>query len=751
MENQVIIRDRQEGQAQDINNLQAFVDKSLQHIVMESITGERMFVGLLVTMTTATEIEVAAGALWDGPTGRIFRKEEAERTSVFAHLPIQDERWLAVSVSGQEVEVDIQPRDFLIDLDTGQTEPRAVAMEMQRQVITHITAGIESADPQKPEAPTNYVVIAYVRMDINGIVEIELAENTKLMRLFEVWQQTLANLEWINEAAPKIEALVSDLANLGERLSAIKEPLNINELAADVALLKDLAELPDTYSSYGGDVFLDPDESDTANAEYYARVDEGIRMPWAGQTEQQPALFNPYDASVTNLDGLILPKYSHVRRLRTSGKSGELIPSQFPYETQQMKQGTRTKTRVRYGPTRVVCTNNRNWQKDITNFVTNVFEGPATGYEKLGELGYHGNHYYIRYRQYWKDTITEPYWYVETIDHTINGSQVAQTFMAPSSGWLTGIALAFTKPATTGTVYVHLCETALGVVDREKCLATAQVEPSGLKKYSTRTFFEFPQPVYVVAGRRYGFTVTTAGPHELALVAGTAFANGTLFYSTDGAYYEGDLTKDLMFDLYYARFEANRTTVELEPIDLSEGIADFDMLLEQVAPQSTDLVFQYKKSGDNNWYTITDGTADQLLGLPALCHLRAVFVGSRDVQPALALSGSRIQANRPATNFRHISTERTLAAASEDIDVIVLLEGWDDTKHTCTCKLVNGGTEYSPTGTVDLQIDAASIKRTFTFTPEAGTGITAYQIKLEGTTTTALDCFHVASRMDVAK
>jgi len=123
MERQVIFRDRQEFQAADMESLQSFVDQSLRHLVSDAITGERMFVGLTVTSPSSTELEVAPGRLWDGPEGKVFRKDQPERISVFSHLPVSDQRWLAVSVIGQEVEDDIQPRDFLVTCRAARPSP----------------------------------------------------------------------------------------------------------------------------------------------------------------------------------------------------------------------------------------------------------------------------------------------------------------------------------------------------------------------------------------------------------------------------------------------------------------------------------------------------------------------------------------------------------------------------------------------------------------------------------------------------
>jgi len=117
--------------------------------------------------------------------------------------------------------------------------------------------------------------------------------------------------------------------------------------------------------------------------------------------------------------------------------------------------------------------------------------------------------------------------------------------------------------------------------------------------------------------------------------------------------------------------------------------------------------------------------------------------------PGLGLSGSKLRAQRPGTSFKHISTQRTLGQASASIHVTLRLENWVAAKHACSVKLLSGGTTYE--GTVeDEAIDATTIRRTVKFTPNTPTGITQYQIVIEGTTTTPLVCFHVAERMDVA-
>jgi hypothetical protein len=77
MEKQVIYRDRQELQAADLNNTQAWGDDARRHIVSDAITPERQFVGLAVSGRSATELEIAPGRLYDGHSGKVFALDAA--------------------------------------------------------------------------------------------------------------------------------------------------------------------------------------------------------------------------------------------------------------------------------------------------------------------------------------------------------------------------------------------------------------------------------------------------------------------------------------------------------------------------------------------------------------------------------------------------------------------------------------------------------------------------------------------------
>ena len=403
MINQVQIHSNQQMALGDVMKLQSFVDDTFQHLIMDAITNERLYVGLTISEFTPTQIQIAAGRLWDGPTGKIYDLAEAHTVSVQTNLPVADERWLAVSVVGQQVDAAQTVVSILIDAENEDWESQTEYTEKHRQAAVHITAGIEAPDPQKPTVPTGYLLIGYVRLTTTGVAEIQMAENQILKSLWEVYQQVLGHQVMLDVIEPKISTLISDLAQLAKQIRGTAYQDMLMNLAQDVGHLKDLAELPDSYSLYGGDDYLDDSESDTGNAEYLARIDEGIRFAWAGQTEQQPALFNTYDASVTDFDGLILPAGQKVVRLNiTDGYAGGLSISQYQQQTHTMKTGQRQKRRIRYGPTRKVCTNSNNWRNGKKSPVGSVFEANGATWVVKERWGEHSGHWWMRVQQIWE-------------------------------------------------------------------------------------------------------------------------------------------------------------------------------------------------------------------------------------------------------------------------------------------------------------------------------------------------------------
>jgi hypothetical protein len=266
-----------------------------------------------------------------------------------------------------------------------------------------------------------------------------------------------------------------------------------------------------------------------------------------------------------------------------------------------------------------------------------------------------------------------------------------------------------------------------------------------LKKYSVETTIDLP-PVQLDAGKRYAIVLITQGDHRVATVSGNNYTQGTLFYGSDGDYFTGDLTKDLMFTLYGAQFKQPRTEVMLQPVSLAGGVADLNISGQNVVPAGTELRYEIQVGG--RWYPFGDEVF-RLAGLPDIVPLRAVLLGTSDAAPAVQLAADVLTATRSATGFTHYSDERNLQAASSNIQVQVVVAQWDQANHTLNCALTNGGTTYTPSVTSSkLEPDGEATRFTFTFAP--GGGLSAYRVKLTGTRTAGANPFVIVERTDVA-
>lgn len=748
MEKQVIYRDRQELQAADLNNTQTWADEAQRHLVTDAITPERQFVGLTVTARSATEIEVAPGRLYDGSSGKVFAIEAAQVHSVFAMLPLQDSKWLAISAFGQEEDTDIQPRDFLIDLQTREVEPEAVAMQRRRVATIHIAQGLESPTPERPEPPTGYTLLAHVRLSPTGIQEVVLATSRKLPSLYAVDQRLRAAEGWITSAEPRIAHIMSDIAGLGEQIGTRATIGQMLQIAQDMARVKERLELPDDYKFYGADHFLTEDESDPAQPGYSARAEEGIRPPVVAHDTTSLQLLNPLDPEArVSASGLLLPAYEEITRLRMETRRGEITISAYQYQTTQMVQRSMSRERIRYGDTRTYCTNTGFWRQGTFDPVTRIYRrgdetweiAPESVQAMLAQSGM------VRGTRIWVDTYTETYWEAVTTTHTVQGSILAQTLLMAQTGWLTSVEIFVTSADAAAGLTVILCDAQLGQPDMGRAYARATLAPGAVTAGWLRV--TLPDPVLVESGRRYALVLATGGAHRVGYTEGTEYTQGVLLYRQDGQWLsQGSADRDLMLRLNFARFLSPRAVVQMQPLQLAGGIADIDMLYEGATPDGCRLVWEYQIGGQ--WRPIIDGPETGLAAAPAMLPLRAVFIGTTDLMPAVRLTGSQARVARVGTTFVHISTARTLAQASSDIRVRLLLEDFNPSSgHTVDCKLIINGSPVTAASYRDEIVDGRSRWREYRFTPAA---TTSYRIRIEGTGVTAAAPWHVAERYDLA-
>lgn len=721
MEKQVIFRDRQELQSADLNAIGQHAGDAIAHLVLDAVSGALKFTGGAVSAKSATEVDVAALRFYNG--GKVYASEQTETLNLFQYLPLVAKKCVAVVVWGEVIDTDVQPRDFLVDLTTGATEPQAVAMAKLWKANVNLQPGNESVDPQPPVLQTGTLAIALVYLTPGGVERIELQDAARLPTLQGHEQRLFEHEAWRTQAEPRISSIATDLAGLAKKTMSLVGRDTVVELANDVARLKAKVNLPTAYASYESDYYGNTDKTDAAGVGYSAAVRNGLLFPTAGQASVGLALFNPYDAGIKrSAEDLVLPAYTDRARIQTSGYSGDISASQYQVQSQTIREYTATVWDYTYG-----------WNYNYYNGWWNNWYWNYYGYN-WGWYGYYG------YRVARQETRYE----LQTVTTSYNGAIIGQTFLVSNAMWLTKVGLQFTQIGASGDVMVAVCETEGGKPDLLKTLTRVTVARGDLKKYPEETAIPVP-PVLLEAGKRYALVLITQGDHRLATVSGNDYTQGTLFFGTDGDYFTGDLTKDLMFCLYAAQFAQPRVEVVLQSVSLAGGISDINIAAPQIVPDGCELRYEIQVGG--KWYPLGDA-AMRLSTLPDIVPLRLVLLGTSDLAPAFRLAPNAITGSRAATSLAHWSKLRTLAAPSSSITVQVVVAQWDAAHHTLACEIKSGATTYTPATTVVRDEPDGQAKRiTFTFTPPA---ISTYAIKLTGARSAASAPFVVVERTDVA-
>jgi len=767
MESAVIFRDRQELQSADLNNAQDFARASIDHIVKDTIEGGKCYVGFTAAKTAAAEVTLSAGRLY--AAGQVYGRDDDVVIDLFNALPLVTKKRVAIVAFGQAVDTDVQPRDFLIDAQIGTTEPQSVAMENHRRAELSVVAGTESPDPNFPPTDANVTVIAYVLLDTSGVVSIDQWVPTQCPNLRLVANRVTVLETWRGQISGQVDTLRTDLSALADRLQAYALKNEVVDLTEQLEELRRKVYEPGAYIYYGTDHFLDETGTNVDHANYDAVVNEGVRFPSAGAATSTLALLNPNNSFVTVNTGFVLPKYGHGLRMSLAGYSSEVRMAQYSFETTEIRQLFRTRERRRYGPERIVCSNAAWWRQGTYDLAANVFRRDGETWEVTngipdrmpnGQRIPNGNVHWIRLRQFWIDTYQEPYWDRVTTTTTLNGQQVAQTFLNAQDGWLSQVGLYVSRKAATGDVNVLICETSYGMPDLQRVISRTTVPVANIQTGSVSGGAGLPSivetlvpitPTYLVAGRRYALVLITTGDHYVAMTnTDNGVVQGTFFVSTDGAFFAGNLVDDLKMRLYFAQFERSRLSIELAPLQLAGGILDLDILNEGITPPACRTDFEVQVNGA--WVPL-GGAPDgpNLAGLPAILPLRVTLTGTTDLMPGFGLTGSQVIVSRPKTAFTWVGADKTLGSATTSIKIITDLQAYDEAKHDCTVSLRTGAM-LATTETADVVEDETLANGTLRRTSVFNIGSASqYQVRIVGSTTTAAELFIVSELIEFAQ
>ena len=759
MERMTIFRARQGVLPEDFNRPQEAMRDSIDHVVKDAILDGRGWSDFAVLRTGTAEITVKPGRIYN--EGAVHALEADVVIDLVTHLPLLNRKWVAIVGFGQSLDTDTQARNFLINATTRTTQPEQVPMQRLRACTISTVIGVDAPQPAHPLVDANNIIIAWALLGPTGVLSVALVEANRVPNTFREKLRTDDLFNWRDLVGPQIESLRSDLAAIKSQLSQRGDQRLLLEVAVDVARVKEALEMEDGYTSYDADRFLDHDESQMDDVNFLAKVEEGIRFSDEAANKVSLQVFNPINPDVRISNGFLLPQYTEVKGFEVGPYHESLAISQYTYQDHTMVQRTVSRTRIRYGESSTVCTNAQWWRSGHYDAVKGVFYKDGDMWTVAQEPGMKAK--FKRLVRFWEDTYEEVYWDRIVVDHTIYGQQIGQTFLQGADRWLTSIGLRFTQKSNDGIVNIALAGVKAGAPDLDNVIAIASLDPADIQTSADGSIeTKIPMPAtWLEAGRRYALVITTAGDHHVAMAQGIRHAAGTFFVSVDGAYQMGTADKDLCFSLYYARFARARTTVELQPMSLSGGISDIDILAPIVRPESCDLTFEVNIAGV--WHPLESVTSGRtvLYGLPPLLPFRAVFTGTYEVQPGINLVESVLGYSRPRTVFKHISKLYTLPVTST-FKVVTLLENYKEENHDAVIRIrANGvGPDIEPATIVDEEMDPAvdprspahkRIKRISTWLPEQITEpMNAVRIVVDGTTTSALDTWHVGERIHLA-
>ena len=765
MEQRPIFRDRQEVTPDDLNNISRFAQDSDDHIAMDGIEPGRRFVGFVVTQSTATSVVVAAGRLWfDGK--RYFRDDPGGVPLDLNGLrPNLQRKIVAVVTWPEEIDTDVEQRQFLTDAETLTYEPQPVAMERRRQARLEAVGGAEAVSPQPPVIDASAVVVALIEMDPAGIVSITRNTARELRSLSAVANNVDTLIASDQEIRPQVSTLKSDLARIAAQLSDGGDKELLLSTTADVALLKARLDIPSTYVGYRGTQFLDAATSvDAAFAGYAARVEEGLRFPFAAQNEGELALLNPNAPGVVrSASGLLMPAYSEIERRITRGQAGVLSLAEYSnLENRALVRLSMSRDRIRYGADFEVSTGSAWWAQGaygdrLNAGIRNTFsrQGEVFQVFDTGRVDSEG-HKMMRLSKLWIDSTSAPYWARLPTEENLLGYAHVETFLNPQDAWITALGPHITAKPAAGTLTIGICETDRGQPDLSRVLAMVTLNANQVVTIGEQTA-QFPakfaiEPTFLEGGKRYGYFLVTQHAFQIGVTdaqgGSTQGATGTYFYGMNGGTWFAEPTVHLIWRDWRAAFPKATVDVDFAPLQLAGGIQGIDILTDAVVPGSTDLVWSVQIGGF--WRKLGETDPDLLADLNALLPLRATFVGTPDVAPALRLTGSRARVSRMAKTLKGITPSKALPANANTIVQIWRLRGFDAAHHTFTptVRRADGVIETADTVTTVAQSDGVIEKRA-TFNLAAATN--AFRSILDGTTDSEFSNWSVAELVEIAQ
>ena len=739
--------------ASDLNALQTATETSMDTIVRELLFSDSKYLGMVVSKNSVLEIAIGTGYFIS--SGAVYVKAAATTKSLTSLLPASNYRRCLVVATGEEAETEQQNRRYLVNAATRELQPRTVATRIARNAVVDVIAGAASANPSRPSVGNGYVVVAEFIIGPSGITSDPVMETANEA---DSLQEAMDNVALLKSQDAKFAAMMetirSEISGLAVSVRNKADSIDLRNIIGDVLELRERLDVPDIATFWGVDSFGSASESDEAFSGYTARIEGGaMQMGTAEVTHKLIALANANDPKLDITEsGLIMPKSSSDIRLSVTDFDSSVSIASYAVSTIVGRRKKHSNFFIYYAT------------KPGREFATTFLDAnPVIRVRKPEDYSWRsinlaGKRFRLKQiansgKKGWEIHFDEPYWDMDTVEVSTTGSRLGQTFLCSQAGWHKRLDLYFTDVGATGNVRVKICELSedalpdLQEIIADTTIAIADIVSGGW----TRADFD---PFYLRRGRRYAFVVTTAGDHELGCAISTGLSSGTAVATTDGTIWNTDLGKDLMFRLYACTFEKQRVVIDLEDITLTGGIREISSVISGHRPSGTKLIIQAKQAG-GQWRNLADDDDTVLNSAPSQLSLRLVFIGTKDIMPAIDLSRSRVIASRPLLSSVHVSTVRSVGSAGyTTTDAITVREAswdFDEDDHNWTVTILHGAsyaTEVTATAVkTRTRADGAKM-RIWTFDVPS---VSTYRIKTLLEAVSANNTMSVTWRRDEAE
>lgn len=727
---------RQGVRPTDLNRLQTSARKTIDKLTQQLLLRATFYTGLNVSKTSATELAVTAGTLWQN--GAEFIRDDTATVALTAYLPLgANKKIVAIVATGTEAVTLSEPVRFLTDVATRASVANTVAVANTRTIQYSVVEGAESLAPVAPAVATDLALLALVELSSSGVVGTpEQVADQRAPNLQDMYTQQLVFASYLARLQGQINSLASDLAGLARLLQGKADRVEITRHEAALRDLREVVGIQDRNTWLGRDSFANADESDTAHADYDATVDNGVvSLPAPDLVKKPFALLNPTDPKLKFHASIALPDYTEEIRYELASKEATVALADYTSVTHsrvkkfhgylfkwfKTKHGGLEKTMKKTGGlVRLLDPETDAYVKlDLDRY----------DWEKRGDFGPGVWIYIADYK---------PYWAVKTSTASITGATVAQTWFNAEAGWLTAVGIWIREKGANGAIRLNVFECDdQNAPDLGNTLEEVVVDYADLVVGWNKIVL--PDPVHLSKGVRYGWSAKSSGAHKLWASNTNDYKGGTAFYANGGVW-DPQLGLDLSYRLYTAKFKKARVEVSLDPVAVAGGISEMDFTLTGVLPSAADFDVQAQISGV--WRSIDKNDLNVFSTEPNLVPLKAIWSNSAVDAVGVVLAKSRIYAYKPDNTGVHISTARTTPAVASKItiDYFFTADGYDDAHHTITPRLLHGAgyaTSKSPASSTwtTLASGQKRLRSIYTFT--SGNEIDAFKRKITFATDSA--------------